>query len=64
MTDAVLHGLFAQILTDEPVTAQSGPLAAAVAFRAVTSELGQLSGGERVLLEEWLDRVISRAGAG
>ncbi|WP_144805235.1 TetR/AcrR family transcriptional regulator [Curtobacterium sp. BH-2-1-1] len=60
LTDAVLHGLLAQILTDEPVTAQSGPLAAAVAFRAVSAELEQLSEPERLLLDEWLDRVISK----
>ncbi|GAA3330749.1 TetR/AcrR family transcriptional regulator [Curtobacterium albidum] len=59
LPDAVFQGTLAQILTDAPVAAASGHLAAAVALRAVTTELRQLSGPERLLLEEWLDRVIA-----
>ena len=54
MYEAVLR----QILTDPPERPESGPMASAVAFRAVAPELAMLSGGERKLLTEWLDRVV------
>lgn len=43
---AVFDGVLAQILTDAPAAARSGPTAAAVAFRAVAPELDQLSDPE------------------
>lgn len=55
MYDAVL----AQILTDAPDTAQRGPVATAVHFRAIAPELSMLSNAERQLLDDWLDRVVS-----
>ena len=58
LADAVFEGVLAQILTDAPAAARSGPLAAAVAFRAVVPEVNQLSEPERRLLGEWLDRII------
>jgi AcrR family transcriptional regulator len=54
MTDAVL----AQILTDEPPAGEHGPLATAVAFRAIAPDLQALTGPERSLLTEWIDRAI------
>lgn len=54
MWDAVL----AQILTDEPGISDSGPMSAAVTFRAIAPELTMLSDAERQLLDDWLARVI------
>jgi hypothetical protein len=55
MFEAVLR----EILTDAPEVPESGPIAAAVAFRAVASQLGMLSDAEQKLLSEWLDRAIA-----
>jgi AcrR family transcriptional regulator len=52
--DAVLR----QILTDAPEPADGGPLATAVACRAVAPQLDALSDAEQQLLVEWLDRVV------
>ena len=52
--DAVL----AQILVDAPARADAGPVATAVAFRALAPRLDALSDAERQLLVQWLDRVI------
>lgn len=54
MYEAVLR----QILTDAPDSRESGPLATAVAFRAVAPQLDMLSDAEQELLTEWLDRVV------
>ena len=56
---AALDAVLAQILTDAPDRPTADPTAAAVAFRATVADLGSLSVGERQLLIEWLDRVIS-----
>jgi hypothetical protein len=58
LAEAALEGLLAQILTDAPVADRTGHLATVVAFRAVAPELDQLTGPERRLLGEWLDRVV------
>lgn len=55
MFDAVLR----QILSDAPDVVENGPMAAAVAFRAVAPQLVMLSDNERRLLAEWLDRVVA-----
>ncbi|MBL7487507.1 TetR/AcrR family transcriptional regulator [Frankia sp. AgB1.9] len=52
--DAVLH----RIATDSPELPESGAAASAVALRAITPRLDMLSGAERQLLAEWLDRAI------
>ncbi|HXL16852.1 MAG TPA: hypothetical protein VN961_04950 [Streptosporangiaceae bacterium] len=44
------------ILTDVPALAQDSTTAAAVAFRTVVPKLPMLTGAERTLLSEWLDR--------
>ena len=54
MYQAVLR----QILTDPPERADNGPLAAAVALRAIAPRLGMLTDAERQLMAEWLDRAI------
>ena len=59
LPDAVLEGLLAQILTDAPAAAESGPLPTTVAFRAVAPTLPGLTAAERRLLTEWLDRILS-----
>ncbi len=51
--DAVLG----QILTDAPEQPDGGPVATAVALRALAPRLDALTGAERHLLTEWLDRV-------
>ena len=60
MYDAVLR----QILTDAPGVAEDGPMAAAVAFRAVAPQLAVLTEAERRLLAEWLDRVVAGLSPG
>ena len=57
MFDAVLR----QILDDSPEVAdahENRPMAAAVAFRAVATQLDMLTDAEQQLMGEWLDRVI------
>ena len=59
--DAVL----AQILVDVPdPLGDAGPMATAVAFRALAPRLDVLTVTERALLTEWLDRVIAGAEVG
>jgi hypothetical protein len=58
LADAMLDAVLRQILTEAPEQAESGPLAAAVAFRAVAPRLDMLSPAERQLLADWLDRAI------
>lgn len=59
LADAVLEGVLAQILTDAPVVAVDGVLPTAIAFRAIVPSLAGLSGPERVLMAEWVDRAIA-----
>lgn len=59
LADAMLDAALRQILTEAaPEPAESGPLAAAVAFRAVAPRLDMLSPAERQLLADWVDRAI------
>ena len=60
LADAMYEAVAAAILTDAPVPAATGPVAAAVAFRTIVPELTTLSDAERTLLSEWLDRSIDR----
>lgn len=65
LADAMYEAVLRQILTDPPEHADDGVLATVVAFRAVAPQLDILSGAERRLLAEWLDRVIvAVSGAG
>ncbi|MFF5292018.1 TetR/AcrR family transcriptional regulator [Paractinoplanes globisporus] len=61
--DAMMNAVLGRILTDAPAEAPDGPVATAVALRAVVPQLGALSDAERHLLVEWLDR-ITAASAG
>ena len=58
LAEAMYRAVLAQILTDAPAPREDGPLAAAVAFRAIAPDLTMLSSAERQLLEDWLGRVV------
>ena len=58
LADGIYEAVLRQILTDAPEFSESGPLAAAVAFRAIAPRLDMLSDAERRLLADWLDRAI------
>lgn len=58
LADEMLEAVLRQILTDAPEPAEGGPMAATVAFRAIAPRLDMLSGAERQLLRDWLDRAI------
>ncbi len=59
LSETAREAAIAAITTDAPAFASSGPAAAAVALRAVLPEVHSLSGGERALLTEWLDRIAA-----
>jgi AcrR family transcriptional regulator len=59
LSDAMYDAVLAQILTDQTKPSEPGTLATAVTLRAVTPELTMLSHAERLLLEDWLARVVS-----
>lgn len=54
----IYGAVLAQILTDAPAPADHGATATAVTLRALAPSLEALTGAERQLLTEWLDRVI------
>jgi AcrR family transcriptional regulator len=58
LADAMLEAVLRQILTEPPGRAEDGPMATAVAFRAIAPQLDMLRPAERQLLVEWLDRAI------
>jgi AcrR family transcriptional regulator len=58
LADEMLEAVLRQILTDAPAPARSSAMAATVAFRAIAPRLDMLSGAERHLLRDWLDRAI------
>jgi hypothetical protein len=51
--------MIAAITTGSPALESPGPAAAAIALRAVLPGATALTGGERRLLEEWLDRLAA-----
>src|ERR1700685_3937243 len=59
LADSMFQAVLGQILTDAPARPEGGPIAAAVAFRAIAPRLDMLSEAERYLLAEWLDRALS-----
>lgn len=58
LADAMYETLLQQILTDAPGPSGDDIMTAAITLRAVTGELCGLSGAERRLMTEWLDRAI------
>jgi AcrR family transcriptional regulator len=59
LAETMYGAVLRQILSDAPEPAESRPRGAAVALRAVTSQLDMLSDAEQHLLAEWLDRVVA-----
>ncbi len=58
LAEGMYEAVLGQILTDAPEGAESGPMATAVALRAIAPHLDMLSDAERQLLAEWLDRAV------
>jgi hypothetical protein len=59
LADSMFQAVLQQILTDAPERPEGGPIATAVAFRAIAPRLDILSEAERRLLAEWLDRALN-----
>jgi hypothetical protein len=59
MYDAVMARILGD--GDPPESGDGQPIATAVAFRAIASQLGGLTDAERSLLDDWLARVIAAA---
>jgi AcrR family transcriptional regulator len=57
---AMREAMVAAVTTQTPAVEAPGPAAAALALRASLSEQDVLSGAERHLLEEWLERLAGR----
>lgn len=55
----IYEAVLAQILVAAPERSPGGSTSTIVAFRAMAPQLELLSGGERQVLAEWLDRVIA-----
>lgn len=58
LADAMYEAVLGQILSAPSRSHGAGPAAAAITLRASTEQLEALSGAERQLLNEWLDRVV------
>ena len=59
LSDATFDALAAAIATAEPRPQAAGPIPAANALRTELPDLTVLSSGERHVLEEWLDRIVT-----
>lgn len=59
LSDMAREALIAAITTDAPAPSAPGPVAAAVALRALLPQTSALTVHERELLQEWLDRIVS-----
>jgi AcrR family transcriptional regulator len=59
LAESMFQAVLGQILTGEPGRSEGGPIATAVAFRAIAPQLDMLSEAERRLLAEWLDRALN-----
>jgi AcrR family transcriptional regulator len=59
LADDLFNAVLDRIVTDASQFRENGPLASAVALRAVAPELDMLSDAERQVLIEWLDRAIA-----
>jgi AcrR family transcriptional regulator len=58
LADTLFDAVLRQILTDPVEAADAGPVAAAVALRAAAPGLDMFSAAEKLLLADWLDRLI------
>lgn len=59
LADDLFDAVLRRIVTDAAEPSDDGPVASAVALRAIAPRLDMLSGAERQLLTEWLDRAIA-----
>jgi AcrR family transcriptional regulator len=59
LQEAAREAVIAAITTESPALESPGPAVAAIALRAVLPDATALTGGERRLLEEWLDRLAA-----
>ena len=59
LSDAMFDAVAAAIATAEPRPQAPGPIPAANALRTEIPDLTMLSPGERHVLQEWLDRIVS-----
>jgi AcrR family transcriptional regulator len=57
LSDMAREAVIAAITTDAPAPVSSGPVSAAIALRAVLPQTTALTESERILLQEWLDRI-------
>ncbi len=58
LATSMFEAVSAQILTDGPAPSDNPALATTIAFRTLAPKLELLSGAERALLGEWLDRAV------
>jgi len=56
LADAMFDAVIREIVTDAPALIEDSALAAAVTFKTFVAQLEELTGAERALLTEWLDR--------
>jgi AcrR family transcriptional regulator len=59
LADTLYDAVLRTVLTDAPTITTDHTAAAAVALRAAAPEMSGLTGGERHLLTEWLDRIAA-----
>jgi AcrR family transcriptional regulator len=64
LSDAMFDALVAAITIAGPAPRTTGPIPVANALRAELPGLTMLSDGERHVLAEWLDRVVTATGSG
>jgi hypothetical protein len=64
LSDAMFDAIVAAIATAEPALRAAGPVPVANALRAEIPALTMLSDGERHVLAEWLDRIVTATGSG
>ena len=58
------EAVLAAIITDQPAAPDPGPIGAAVALRAVLPQAAVLTGHERALMADWLDRITTMPVSG
>ena len=64
LSDAMFDAIVAAIATAEPALRAAGPVPVANTLSAEIPALTMLSDGERHVLAEWLDRIVTATGSG
>jgi AcrR family transcriptional regulator len=62
LADAMYDAVMRSVLTGAPALAEDGATSAAIAFQTVVPRLTGLTGAERALLSQWLDRAAGGSG--